>query len=156
MVILYLSVQFYKSYIPSGILWNNGISSSDVMLVSKENSQFHHYLYEKNNELKGVITLQKKGSFWSLYYHGTGFYLQEESPDVELVKTFYGSYKDNSPTHIPVWGGLVNIGDENSFSIRSKNKVHSPNLAAEVDGKIYFFFSSPEITGEDTIEVTKP
>lgn len=156
-VIFYALLQFYKTYIPSGILWSNGVSRSEVKLVLEENSQFHHYLYEKNTKLKGVVTLQKRGKskFWSLYHHEAGAYPQAGFSDVELVKTYYGTYTNGKPALIPVWGGFLAIDEGNSFSIRSKNQEYSPNLMTRVDGKIYFFFSSLDITDRDSIEVIK-
>ncbi|PAD76253.1 hypothetical protein CHH67_12865 [Paenibacillus campinasensis] len=154
-VLVLLAVYFFRTYTPEGILWKNGISSKEVMLISKENYQFHHYLYEKNGEIKGIITLQKKGwNLWSLYNHA---YQQKiESTDIEIIKASYPTYKDNHLEHIPVWGGVVILGDEDSFSIRIKNKEQVPNLTAKIDGKMYFFYSSPDLNDGDKIEVTKP
>lgn len=154
-VFILLAVYFFRTYTPEGIIWKNGISSKEVMLISKENNQFHHYLYEKNGKIIGIITLQRKGrDLWSFYKQS---YQQTiESSDIEIIKAFYPTYKDNHLKQVPVWGGVVILGDADSFSIHIKNKKEAPNLTAKIDGKMYFFYSSSDLKDDDEIEVTKP
>lgn len=93
-VFILLAVYFFRTYTPEGVLWKNGISSEEVVLVSKVDNQFRHYLYEKNGKIKGIITLQRKGrDLWSFYKQS---YQQTiESSDIEIIKAFYPTYKDN-------------------------------------------------------------
>lgn len=156
------SIYFYSKYIPSGILWRNEISSEEVKLELKENDRFHYYLYEKSGGAKGVITLRKKEGtkWWSLYRNETGLYQQKiDSPDVELFRSTYPTYMDHHLRHIPVWGGVVHLGDYDSISIYLNNKKHRkylPNTTAKEDGKMYFFFSSPDNLDHEDIEVSIP
>ncbi|WP_413036976.1 hypothetical protein [Paenibacillus xylanilyticus] len=92
-----------------------------------------------------------------MYHNETGLYTQKiDSPDIELFKTFNPTYKDNHLRQIPVWGGVVNLGDYDSISIHLNNEKQLPNVTTKENGKMYFFFSFPNILDDEEIEVSKP
>ncbi|MDQ6421351.1 hypothetical protein RB620_18145 [Paenibacillus sp. LHD-117] len=143
--------------VPLGILWRNGISESDVMLISTENNNFRHYLYIKDGKPAGVMTLQKreKYNFWSRYYNTQDISTTNSTPNVTLIQSFHPLYKDNHLTWQPVWGGVVSLnkGEYQSVKIRTKNELRDPTAYVKAKDSIYFFFDAPDMTMDDKIEI---
>lgn len=89
------STYLYRAYTTPGILWRQGISSSDIKLVSKDNRYFHHYLYEKDNELVGLLTLQRRGesNLWSIYIQEEALYLPaQQASGGKVIRIFVPGY----------------------------------------------------------------
>ncbi|MGG6313667.1 hypothetical protein [Paenibacillus macerans] len=151
-----VSILFYRNYTASGILWKNGISKNDIKLISTDNRYFHHYLYERNGELAGILTLQRRGEsdFWSEYINEKGLYINKNnSPNLDVIRSISPTVIDHNPVHLPIFGGVVTLGDEKTFSIRAKEEIRQPTVISKVKEKTYFFFAPTDMTMEDQIEV---
>ncbi|WP_062108074.1 hypothetical protein [Bacillus niameyensis] len=157
-LILIISVLFYVKCIPSGILLLSGVHKNDVVLVSDSNKWFHHYLYEKDGKLAGILTIQRKGNslFWSKYYNST---IKTENKDgvrsIIVFKTSQPTIKNGMPLQNTVWGGEVALNGnvDQNIDIIYKGDIRQPDIKKKENGRIYFFYISNDVDNTDPIDV---
>lgn len=148
------STYLYRTYTTPGILWRLGISSSDIKLVSKDNRYFHHYLYEKDNERVGLLTLQRRGesNLWSIYIKEEALYLPaRQASGGKIIRIFVPGYQNHTLIVSPVIGGSVE-GDQ-EVQILTKGELRLPHHLLQKENKAYFLFTPDDLTLEDELEV---
>lgn len=145
---------FYFKNIPSGILLRDGITKSNVILSADINGFRHYFIIDKGKP-EGIMTLQRKGKFWSRYYYSKDLSVSKSTPNITLIRSYQPIYQDNTGKVIPVWGGLVSDSKEKYQSVKVSihGNLKDPTSLIKKEDKIYFFYIDPNLSIDEDLEI---
>lgn len=148
---------FYSKNFPTGILWRNGITNSDVILTLNTDNNFRHYLYTKEGNISGILTLQRreKSKLWSEYYNSQDLSIIDDSPKTSLAKSSYPIYTDAQLVSRPIWGGVVDLnnGEYKSIRLLVNNELREPTDFKIINDNYYFIFDATDFTIDHKIKI---